>query len=104
MQGVNCARTFASGFPHQTHPPTITLPVLPILKERQRGSFKAAPSENGNPQVRFYGSTVNVCSLTDIHIIFLMVLCLSAGSGKSVLWFVGSLLYFFKIINYHVIF
>jgi hypothetical protein len=69
LQGVNCVRTFASGFPHQIHPPTITLPVLPISKERQRGSFRVVPSKNGSPQVRFFGSTVNVCSSTAIHII-----------------------------------
>jgi len=70
LQGVNCVRTFASGFPHQIHPPTITLPVLPISKEQQRGSLKAVFSKNGSPQVRFFGSTVNVCSSTAIHIIF----------------------------------
>jgi hypothetical protein len=63
-------RAVASGFPHRTHLPTITLPLLPISKERQRGSWKAVPSKNGSPQVRFSGSTVNVCfSSIAIHII-----------------------------------
>ena len=35
--------------------------------------------------------------LTAIHIILLMVLCLPAGSGKSVLWSVGSRPYLSKI-------
>ena len=68
LQGVNCARAFASGSPHQTHPPIITLPVVPISKERQRGSSKAVPTKIGSPQVRFFGFTVNVCSPTAIHI------------------------------------
>jgi hypothetical protein len=68
LQGVNCVRTFADGFPHQTHPPTTTLRVVPISKERQRGSFKAVPSKNGSHQVRFFGSMVNVCSSIAIHI------------------------------------
>jgi hypothetical protein len=68
-QGVNCVRTFASGFPHQTPPPTITWPVPPVTKERQRGSFKAVPSKNGSPQVRFFGYMVNVCHSIAIHII-----------------------------------
>ena len=69
LQGVNCVRTNASGFPHRTHPPTITLPVVPISKERQRGSFKVVPSKTGSAQVRFFGSTVNVSSSTAIYII-----------------------------------
>ena len=62
-------RTSASGFPHQTHPPTITWPVPPITKEQQRGSFKTVPSKYGSPRVRFFGYTVNVCSSAAIHII-----------------------------------
>jgi hypothetical protein len=69
LQGINCVRAFASGFPHQTHPQTITWPVLPISKERQRGSLKAVPTKIGSPLVRFLGSTVNVCSSTAIRII-----------------------------------
>ena len=70
-------RTFASGFPHQTHPPTIIWPVEPITKERQRGSFKAVHSRHGSSQVRFFGSTVNVCCSTAIISYPLIVLCAS---------------------------
>ena len=67
-QRVECVRIFASGFPHRTHPPTITSPVALISKEQQHGSFKAASSANGSLQVRFFGYTERVCSSISINL------------------------------------
>ena len=67
-QRVECVRIFASGFPHRTHPPTITSPVALISKEQQHGSFKTAPSANGSLQVRFFGFTECVRSSVSTNV------------------------------------
>ena len=41
---------------------------MPISKEQQRGSFKAASSANGNLQVPFFGSTDCVRSSISINL------------------------------------
>ncbi len=60
LQGTNYDKIFVDGFPRQIRLRTITFRVLLIMKELQRGSFRAAYTRNGNQQVRSSGFMENV--------------------------------------------
>ena len=97
LQKIKYDKIFVNGSPHQIPPRTITLRVMLITRGPQPGSFKAAYIMNGNRHLRFFGSmeSVRPCS-TPYSSLRDGDLCV-AGSGKSVLWFVVSLLFLSKI-------
>jgi hypothetical protein len=68
---------------------------------RADGSSRAQSLGNGSPhwQVRSYGSMVDVCFLLCNYSLTVEILVYTAGSGKSVLWFVIHKLLLSKGIN-----
>ena len=61
LQGDNYGRAFTNGSPRQTHRRTTTLHVVLITRKQRPGFFKTASFKSGNRQLRFSGSTENVC-------------------------------------------
>ena len=89
LQGTNCKRTFTNGSHHRTPRRTTTSRVVLITRCPQPG-FSMAPSlKSGSQQDRFFGSTENVCLIHFLTLLHLILSCIVAGSGKSIIWFVG---------------
>ena len=94
FQEINCGRAFTNGSPHQTHQGTITSHVVLITRKQRTGFSKAEHIRNGSQMVRFSGSMENVRPVPLPSRYSLMASCNVAGSGKSVLWFVDSYLFY----------
>src|SRR6266403_6169682 len=88
FQGSNREKAFTAGSHHLTPRRTITLHVVLITRKRQDGCLKVASFRSGNQQVPFFGSTENVCPVLFSTWFLLILPCVVAGSGKSVIWFV----------------
>ena len=93
-QVTSYSRMFEVGSLHPIHGRTTISPVNRDTLAQRRGLSKAAPSRNGNhpDQVPFYGFTGNVSPPSPMLLQKLMV-SLIAGAGKSVLWYVISLIF-----------
>jgi hypothetical protein len=61
-QGINYDRTFGNGSLRRIRLLTTTLHVVPIASKERIGFSKGVSSPNGDPMVRFCGSTENVNS------------------------------------------
>jgi hypothetical protein len=92
FQGTNYGRTFIDGSLHRTPRRTITLDVVLITKRQQPGFSKAVSFRTGSQQDHYFGSTENVCPILFPTRLPLIASYIVAGSGKSVIWFVDSLL------------
>ena len=92
FQGTNFGRASENGSPHRTLRRTTTSHVVPIRRSRRPGFLKAVYFRSGSQQDRFFGFTENVCHVSKFLTRFpLIISCVVAGSGKSIIWFV----YFF---------
>jgi hypothetical protein len=88
FQGTNCGSVLTIGSPHRTPQQTTTSLVVLITRKRRRGFSRAGSIRNGSQQAPCFGSMENVCPAVFLISPVLIPSCLSAGSGKSVIWFV----------------
>ena len=88
FQDLSYGITFVNGSPRQTHRRTTISHVVLITRKQRPGFFKAASFKSGSRRLRFSGSTENVCTVLFPTRPLLIVSCIVAGSGKSVIWFV----------------
>jgi hypothetical protein len=63
------------------------------MRERLLGFFKVVSIQNGGQLPHSCGFMANVHSLHSLHLNTSLTCILTAGSGKSVLWFVDFLLF-----------
>ena len=91
-QGIGCEKSFKHGSLPLILPLIITQRATYTMTELQRGSSKAANSTSGRITDHYYGSVAFVClSLPCKPFMTVDVfLGVSAGSGKSILWYVVS--------------
>ena len=89
-QGIGCKKSFKHGSLPQVLPSIITQRATHTMTELQRGSSKAANSVSGRITDRYYGYVAFVClSLPRRPFVAVDIfLGFSAGSGKSILWYV----------------
>ena len=66
-QKTSCGRMSTSGSSHQIHQLTITLCVVLMKRNFQRGSSKETFTRSGNPKVRSFGSTESVRPVPVFH-------------------------------------
>jgi len=99
-QEINYSADFDAGWQLLIHGPTTILPGKPTIAGRRRGSLKVKPSKHGKRRDPCCGSTANV-SVFSSSIPLMCVDDISAGSGKSVLWYAWLALVLFWRYSFH---
>jgi len=88
-QATNYGKALTNGSPHLTPRPTTISHVVLITRKLQHGFFKAGFIRSGRQLARFFGFMENVCPFLFPSQLPLIPSRFVAGSGKSVIWFVG---------------
>jgi hypothetical protein len=99
-QVTNCDGTFENGSHRRIHGKTTTLDVKLIMMEQPGGSSKVPLSQNGDLLALCCGFMENVCfsyfqPSTEADILYLV-----AGSGKTILWYINSLIFSLLVLNH----
>jgi hypothetical protein len=91
-QERKCGKTSTVGFLPWIPQQTMKLLATLTMREQPPGSFKVVFLKNGGQLLRSCGYMENVCSCHSLVLSTSQTCILVAGSGKSVLWLVTSLL------------